>query len=199
MILKAIIKTEVKDDKGIIVHEDEHDANSFVIAFLDMLYGGMGQVVVGIPDTSNTSRAVSYGGSTGLSYQVPMKNFNVLGGVADNTYGIVVGTGSAAVTITDYKLGTIIVNGTGSGQLNYLTTSVTAPLTSGSSRSFKIVRSFTNQSGANITVNEVGLYGISYIASQVFLCYFCFDRTLNTFTINNGNTGTVTYTIQITA
>jgi hypothetical protein len=74
----------------------------------------------------------------------------------DDTYGIVVGSGTATVTPTDYSLASKIPHGTGSGQLDYGVHTATESYT-GASSYCEISRSFTNVSGAEITVREVGL------------------------------------------
>jgi hypothetical protein len=74
----------------------------------------------------------------------------------DDTYGIVVGSGTATVTPTDYSLASKIPHGTGSGQLDYGVHTATESYT-GTSSYCEISRSFTNMSGAEITVREVGL------------------------------------------
>jgi hypothetical protein len=79
----------------------------------------------------------------------------------DDTYGIVVGTGTASVTPTDYKLASQIPHGTGSGQLDYDTHTVTSSYTSSSSY-IQISRVFVNRSGSDVVVREVGLMARNY-------------------------------------
>lgn len=116
-------------------------------------------------------------------------------GPAGNTnYGPVVGTGTGAFDFDNYALGTLIAHGTGSGQLSYGLVTFNAPQTSGNDRYFEIIRTFQNLSGAQIDVNEIGLYGNS--ASV----YFCLAREVlgSAIQIPNGQTLTVTYKIKIT-
>jgi hypothetical protein len=79
----------------------------------------------------------------------------------DDTYGIVVGTGTATVTPTDYKLASQIPHGTGSGQLDYDTHTVASSYTSSSSY-VEISRVFVNRSGGDVVVREVGLIARNY-------------------------------------
>ena len=112
--------------------------------------------------------------------------------LGDTTNGMVVGTGTNAVTITDYALQTKIAHGTGASQLQYAAqlfndTDVTV---SGSTCYYDLTRTFTNGSGSDITVTEVGLYGkMTY--------YYLIDRTLYTKTIANGAGAIFTYRLQI--
>jgi hypothetical protein len=82
---------------------------------------------------------------------------------ADNndTYGIVVGTGTASVTPTDYKLTSQIPHGTGPGQLDYDTHTVASSYTLSSSY-VEISRVFVNRSGGDVVVREVGLIAWNY-------------------------------------
>jgi hypothetical protein len=142
-------------------------------------HGGTG---VSVPDTSNVSR--NPGGGA----------FQLNGPAGNTSYGPVVGTGTGAYDWDNYALTTLIAHGTGAGQLSYGQTTFNAPQTSGNDRYYEIIRTFQNQSGGGITVNEIGLY--AYSGSY----YFCFARdVLGTgVTVPNGQTLTVTYKIKVT-
>jgi hypothetical protein len=79
----------------------------------------------------------------------------------DDSYGIVVGSGTTPVSPTDYKLSSKIPHGAGVGQLDYETHS-TASSYSGTSSYVEISRSFINRSGSDVIVREVGLVARSY-------------------------------------
>jgi hypothetical protein len=108
--------------------------------------------------------------------------------------GIVVGTGTNPVAVSDYNLQTPIAHGTGAGQLSYGSVSVLDGYTvSGSNAYFTLTRTLGNDSGASITINEVG-----YIFSSTPGA-FLFDRTLPTpYTVENGLGVRVDYKWQIT-
>lgn len=180
--IKAFIHWTNYDKDGNIIGESEHEANSLVKAFLAHLLAHLStSTVASIPDTTNTSRSVANSSS-----------WSITGTSGAGTQGIVVGTGTTAVTLTDYNIQTAIVHGTGDGQLSYGGVTFDSSLTtSGSTLYFNISRTFTNNSGSNITINEVGLITAS---TNKFLL----DRTLSTNTINNGNSSTCTYKISIT-
>jgi len=120
--------------------------------------------------------------------------FDTKSPVGATAWGPVVGTGTTPVAITQTALTTQIGHGVGAGQLQYGAVSVGLPQTLGSTRQFTIARTFTNNSGADITVNEVGLYSRDLLN----LWYYMLERTLLTFTIPNGESKTVTYTIKVT-
>ena len=105
-----------------------------------------------------------------------------------------VGIGSGAVAVTKNALGTQILHGSTSGKLTHGTTVYTAPTTSGSTRSFTIQRTYTNNTAADITINEVGIYVHGTAVGWSLLL----DRTLSTKTIPAGTAGTLTYTLGVT-
>lgn len=193
MKLEAYIQIETKDKYGQLKYFYKTLANSFVLAFIDILYSNAAQTTQSVKDTSNTLRTVGcFAGSTGAWQWFTMNE-----GAGAATYGILVGTGTNAVAITDYALQTQIANGTSSGQLQYGTNSISAPATVSTSRQFTVSRTFTNVSGGNITINEVGLATTTTGGCGITYKYLI-DRTLSTFTITNGYSSTVTYTIKVT-
>ena len=117
-------------------------------------------------------------------------------GVNDSNYGIVIGTSSTANSASTFALGGQIVNGTGSGQMQYGANSYTSIAVSGNTVSFQMNRTFTNNSGASITVAEVGIYMFAAYTNQ----YFAIERTVlaSAVTVANTTPITVYYTIQLT-
>ena len=183
MKIKCFINWKDFDKNGNLISEYEHEANSLVRQFIQVLqihFSQTGQYIKTTAGASPTTTADS-------------ANFRITAGAGDATFGIVVGTGTTAVAITDYVLQTLIAHGGGSGQLSYGAVSVdTNILTSGSTDWFTISRSFTNGSGSDITIEEIGLIfsGSSY--------KFLIDRSLSTKTVTNGTASTCTYKFKIT-
>lgn len=118
----------------------------FVQAMLYAIWTHFTMVNQNIKDVSGTNR----------SYGHTEMTADPAAGVA---YGIVVGTGTNAVTVGDYTLQTLIAHGTGSGQLYYLGSAFSAPVLSGSTYTTECYRQIINLSGGDVTVNEVGIYG----------------------------------------
>ena len=118
--LTAIIKD--KDGKIIKVHKQR--SHSFVSNFLSLLASSLAAPYF-LKSTSN-----SYGYYFRITngdyaayhpgYAVTDTVFSLNDGANDSTYGIVVGSGTATPSPNDYALGNQITNGTGSGQLVYL-------------------------------------------------------------------------------
>jgi hypothetical protein len=149
----------------------------------------MSQLAKNIVDTGGTTRA----GATHAS------NFNLnYSNRADGgstTEGIVVGTGTGAVSLTDYALGTLIAHGTGAGQLDYGGIVTSTPVTVGTTRLFKASRSIWNYSGSSISITEMGLYccfaGATYYNA-------CIDRSLVSVTLPDGEGRVFEYEFSIT-
>jgi hypothetical protein len=173
------IEWELKDPKGRVVKRGKQPMKSWVKQWLQILYVYFSNSSTSIYDTGGTSRSVGI-----LTWKVDAGS-----GVA--TYGIVAGTSDTPVTRDDYKLGSQISHGNGTGQLMYGAMSHDAPTTYSTGYLTRAIRVFTNNSGDSITVKEIGIY-VSY-ASYPY--YFCIIRdVLSTpVTIPNGYSWTVRY------
>jgi len=90
--------------------------------------------------------------------QIPVSNIAAPVAEGISQYGIVVGAGSSVFTGSEYSLETLINHGSSTDHLNYGSCSITAPTVSGNTTSMEIERHFTNNSGADVTVREVGVY-----------------------------------------
>ena len=199
--IKITATVELKDANGKITKVITKECHSYVLQFVDLLYGllvapitSISTSSISLKDTSNTSRNV---GVSCIAGSPLASNVVVLlgsAGVGDNSYGIVVGN-TANVAIADVNLNSIINNGITNGLLLYSNTSVNPSSTVGTSRKFVISRTFTNYSGADITVNEVGFMLKAYAGTTPYS--FLLEHSNLTFTITNGTSGTVTYTISV--
>jgi hypothetical protein len=176
-IIEAYIEWELLDHKGRVVKRGRQPVKSFVKAWIMALYSSFTYTQQPVLDTGGTSR-------TDWLLRVTIN-----AGAGDANYGIVVGTSDAPVTRDDYKLGNKIAHGSGTGQLTYGAVSVDAPITYSTGYLIRATRVFTNNSGADITVKEIGVY--SY--TQYY--YYCIIRDVLTtpVTIPNGYSWTVRY------
>ena len=154
-----------------------------IAAGLNTEISNLGQTDLGV-DTGNSSRTRGNG-----------RAFQCAAAAADLTKGIVVGTGTTAIAMSDYVLTTPITEGVGAGQLNYQAMVFAALSTSGTSRLITITRSLQNNSGGNITLGEVALYGKTFDTSAYQT--FCLAHDLLTLTINTGQAKTITYTATL--
>lgn len=190
--MKVHVQVELKDKDGKLIKRSRKKlSRSYIRQMIDLLYsiGATGDTAM--KDTSGVARTYSY------TYSCSHGQVMVLAAAAANDlYGIQVGTGEDAVTISDFQLKTKILHGDTSTKLNHGATSIGAVAIVGSTAKFTIARTFTNNSGADIDVKEVGLVGIC-IYGTISNMYIMLERTLLPFTIANGTSGTVTYTISV--
>lgn len=103
--------------------------------------------------------ATTYLVSGGTS-SIDIRNIQVDAGVGQ-TRGIYAGTGDTPSTVNDITLADEISHGTDPGQLLYLECSITSLSISNATgiAEFDVTRIFTNDSGADITIRELGLFG----------------------------------------
>lgn len=176
---------EIRNRDGKLIRRTRKKmCRSYVLAFADLLAAQMTNASQSIPDIANASQT-----QTGANAQLNTQS------TADHTWGLVVGTGTNAVALSDYGLQTIIADGTSAGQLQYGQGSYTNPITTGSTRQFTLIMTLTNNSGGSITVNETGIY-----VKTASNFKFCVERSLESpgVAIADTATGTLTYTIGVT-
>ncbi|MHA1873140.1 MAG: hypothetical protein ACTSVB_03405 [Candidatus Heimdallarchaeaceae archaeon] len=109
----------------------------------------------------------------------------------NNNYGIVIGSGSTAVNkCSDYAL---------ENKLNLDCSAVTVNSTTCDSEKIELsaYRSFTNNTGSDVTIREVGLYCVGTSTSYIH----CIDRTVlaEPITLQNGKTVKIMYMLRYVA
>lgn len=193
--LGAVLTVTVRRADGSIREQWSKKSESFTRQFIDLLIVQMGGVDtrsgIEVRDITNTLVAI------GMSPQT--LDSNAL--VNDDTFSIVLGTGNTAPTITDYAIETKIAHGAGAGQLQHSLTAFGLPTSNATQSHFTITRDFSNASGGDITVNEIGLYqrgrevGVvmhdSSRAMHIFLTIR--DTIAGGIVIGNGETLTINY------
>lgn len=115
------------------------------------------------------------------------------------TQGILVGTGTGAESFDSYNLTTKINHGVGSGQLSY------GAMSNIASRSWNSVtkkltatftRTFTNSSGADITINEIGFF-VNLQQTANYGPYMLIRDLLSApITLQNGQALTLSYNLS---
>ena len=173
---------EIKENNKLIKRQKPKLSKSFVVGFGKLLYLFMSSQTVSMQDTSNTTRSVN-------AYFLSIA---INAGVGTTTYGIQVGSSSSAESINDYALGTKIVHGTSAGQIQYGANTTGSPTATSTTASFRITRVFTNTSGGNVTIEEIGLaFSSGY--------YFLIIRDITgTITLTNGQAITINYDLTTT-
>jgi len=171
----------IKEGDRIVKRQRPKLSKSFVVAFGKLLYMLMSGNSISMQDTSNVTR-------TGYVYN----NINIAATSGNTYYGIIVGSSNAAESINDYNLGTQIAHGAGAGQIQYGANTTGSPTATSTTASFRITRVFTNTSGGNVTIEEIGLaFSSGY--------YFLIIRDITgTITLTNGQAITINYDLTTT-
>ena len=144
------------------------ESKSFLQNFCKVLYGMLsasGSAATKYFGLVSSATVIDTGGSSKTAYAEWYASDAQYGGGTpagmnapdnDDSFGIVVGSGSASVSPTDYRLASKISHGTGSGQLDYDTHAITTSFSSTSSY-VELARTFVNRSSGDVVVREVGI------------------------------------------
>jgi hypothetical protein len=194
---KAVIEYEVRDKDGKLIEKGKFPAKSWVgniIRLLNALWkvwtttASYSKYTYTTPsvllDTTNTARPLKL-------YTESASNVGGAAPAGDTSAGILLGTSDTPVSLGQYNLLGLITHGTGAGQLSYGAT-VVEDLTIDTTYFFRIIRTFTNNSGGTITVREIGLF-LKPI-EQSFM--FARDVPPSPISIPAGSTLTVRYIIS---
>lgn len=183
---------EVRDKHGNVIKKLKKKSESLLTNFLQILGRLFGNANQSFYARDGVAYAPTYDHGDYASILAPEGN---------DDYGVLVGTGTTPVTASDYDLASPITHGTGAGQLQHGAMSYEAPSVSGSVTTWRNSRTFTNGSGADITVNEIGLAILYYGASPMTTFYVLIARDVlaTPVTVPDGATLTVRYSFKVTA
>jgi hypothetical protein len=200
--LITTLTLERRDEHNHEIEKRVQQSRSWTKKLIDFLYvmSGYNSNTVSSTDYSGTSRTLNLKSANlqvcsppGDTILYPYSASPTL--MLGHNVGIVVGSGSTAVTPTDNSLATVIPQGKGQGQLLYDGTNLYGIVFSNPNGSFNIQRYFTNSSGDSITINEVGIYAVGLSAYPFCICR---DLVSPGVTVANGQILNVVYTPQIT-
>lgn len=177
--LKTEIGAEIRNAKGEVIRKTPYrKCHSLVKGFIQLLHAQIAQQLTYIIDTGGANQA----GNPHAS--------NLAGNATtETTFGIVIGSGEAAVAIDDHKLGTQLTT-----SIVHQTVTFAVENPKASTYRLAVSRGFLNNTGADVNVKEVGLY-LMFWSSGFKICA---DRTLYTVSFGAGETLTLTYRITIT-
>ncbi len=176
----------VRDRHGRVVSRESRKSRSFVKQWNQVVYVQMRQTTLSIKIITGSSVSIA-----------PFNTFFHIKRTAGNAdIGIVVGLSSDAVAIDDYALGSLIAEGTGVNQMNYLACTVAPFVVAAPSCYFVCSRSIVNNSAAEITVREAGIYS----QMKAFDNSGCMTRDVfgTPQAVPIGGTITVNWTIKVT-
>jgi len=195
--IRATITFRITNPDGTVVKEWTEPAHSLNYNFALFMYALWGSTTVSMTNTAGNG--VSVNGASGGTMAVTAASGNA-------AYGIVIGSGASAGSTPSpslYNLVAQIPAGINSGQIEYGAVSVSSVSQSGQTTSFTISRSFTNVSGATITVTEIGIVVLmtgwnmgAYASGTYFL--IAYDIPSSAISVQNGQTLTITYTFSVT-
>jgi len=216
MVITGTVELEVRDASGTLLEKHSQPMHTFVMNFMQLLYGILAAQYE--DDTTNTGASASVTDMNGTSqgatisfhytpstaatniFVFPMAATAASG---DSAYGILVGSGSGSYSPNDTGLASLIPGTT----LSYGAVSVDKPTDTGSALQIVITRTFSNNSGSDVTVTEVGLVGVHYlkitsssgvlIREGPFYVLLAHDFLSSPITVPNGATLTVRYIINV--
>jgi hypothetical protein len=169
------IKADIFDHRGRLISSTPWTrANSLLKNFIKVLQLMTSQAATTITDTGNTPRNLSTHAAT----------LAVNAGATITTHGIVIGSGNTAVSLEDYKLETQVT-----ANVAHAIMVIQAEAVSASVYRLIISRQLTNNTGALLSIAEVGLYCTAGGTTQ----YFCIDRTLYAVALPSGSSVVLTY------
>ena len=150
-MLKLHLEIEIIRPDGTTRYKERQNVNSWVKAAAQQFEAATTHANVNIKDTG--------GGTTGHNPSAGDATFRL---DTAASRGILVGTGSTAVTADDFQLETEIADGSASGEL-VRAAGVEYEGILGTSTGYTVLfeKTFTNSSGASITINEVAIYHLS--------------------------------------
>jgi len=148
-----VIVVRDKDGKVINIHKQRSHSPTanFIQLLLPSSYYNMTGSTITVTNINGSSNPWAFykGGYTYPNTATNNPSYLVM---------IQVGSGQQSNPYSSYKLAAPIANGNGSGQLSYSRPSIIPNIiVSGDSASFVISQTFTNVSGATITITEVGV------------------------------------------
>lgn len=212
LLPEAFWEFEVRDRQGRIVARHRQRSHSWVRNAYNLMVcqaaavAGDAAVGLALVDVNGSTRSdvttqpasgSSSGGASNSSIYVNLGS-GIYAAAGIDAFGIVVGTGGNPESLESYALGAKIASGNLAGQLSYSLTDPPAVSTVGTTKTVAWVRYFNNNSGGDITVNEVGVYtkGTYDNSSATFM--LCRDLLAGGVNVPNTGQLKVTYTLQLT-
>ena len=196
MIRDLWYKATVHDDKGGIIAQEEEKSRSFLSLWNKMIWTqitGASYPALMVTDINGNGWALGVGTSG--------NNFRMNGGAENPNMGIVIGTSNTPVDVSDYRLGGLITQGFGAGQMDYMAMVINPSVVADPNCDFFMSRQMANNSGGLITVRESGVYVMMERSLSPFtMAYGCGVRDVFTTPqdVPDGGGITIEYTLRVT-
>jgi len=150
---KAGYRLRVLDEKGKVIAEricEDDVITDNVFAIFEGLISGNQITVDKFYSTKvTTTESVDFN-------EINIKQCSALAPEGDDTYGLVIGSGTGTPSPADDYLFSQIKHGTDNGQMYYGATEEYIPSTTGNQIIVGISRSFTNKTSSSVNVTEIG-------------------------------------------
>jgi len=211
----AYLTVVVRDSEGRVVKVHRQRSHSPTANFIGLLLPLQYFLNCGCSYTVKNTGGSTYGyrptiACNGLAISYPNSSSNY----PSYLVMIQVGSGQQSNPYSAYSLASPIANGSGTGQLVYGQPSVSSNITvSGGEAYFTITQTFNNNSGATITITEVGI--ITYVQAPAAFNSNCnavtgyamadtygqllvwYDVLSSSISVSNGESITIYYTFAI--
>ena len=171
-------------------------SHSFVQGFLQAMQLIYGNVLAPLPEFKTVAGAY-YTVTADTAWVTTDYPFSVDSDTDTELWGIVIGDDDTTPEENDnFRLDSVIEAGAGAGQVNYGVTSWDAAITiDGNEVRWSFSRPMTNNSGAGITVKEIGCI-VRINQSPLHYVLILRDTLTPSITIPDGETMTVQYTVK---
>lgn len=140
----------VRDESGKVIRKIRSAARSFVTNFMMIIYSVLTGYEIYVTNTEGSDVTIPYGFTDVDNF---LDGSAATAGEGDDSYGIVVGSGTKSVTSADYNLESKISHGDGDGMLHYYETNVGGVYDT----EMEVTRDFKNNGSTDVTISEVGL------------------------------------------
>jgi hypothetical protein len=193
-LLSARYRVVVRDAQGRIKYIEEAPSKSFILNFLYVWW-----LCFNLNTTNSVSVTSPSGVQTTMTTTQPLGWGNWVNGAGKPYTGIQVGSGTLAPSASSPYLESLILSGSGTGQLSYSSDTVTSPSISSNPATLQVTKTFANNSGGSVTVGEIGLAPQlrNDAAGQYQAALMVHDVLSSAASVPNGGTITVTYTLQV--
>jgi len=169
-----------------VIDYHEQPVDSYVVQWAELHSAVLGdQDVSGVTDTNGTDNTLESGGSA-----TPVMEMGAGSNVTD--FGLLIGADGTDETVTDNDLASQLTT-----DINHGSTDVGTGSVSGSAAFLDITRTFTNNTGQTVSINEAGLVAThqdSGGTNQKFLCLR--DTGSPIADVANGNNVTLEYELE---
>ena len=189
-------KAIVRDRNGKVLSQEEKKSRSFLGLWNKIIWTqmtGASYPALMVTDINGSSWPLGVGTS---GY-----NFRMNAGAEDPSMGIVIGTSNTPVDVSDYRMGALIAQGLGAGQMDYMAMVINASVVADPNCDFFMSRQMANNSGGLITVRESGIYVMMERSlSPSWTAYGCVVRDIFTTPqdVPDGGGITIEYTLRVT-